>query len=148
MNPTPNRSNLDVSADLSTFITRDDLAAGPKKFRIRDATRESFEARGTRPAGDRWVLTFSNDRKFGLGTKANLRVCAQAFGKDAAKWPGRIVELFFKPDVEMGGKVVGGIRLRIPTAPPAAPPPVSIDADELDDIDAAMPTLDDDTEVL
>jgi hypothetical protein len=114
--------SLDVSADLSTYIKRDDLLAGPRKFRIAAVTRETFEQRLNSPAQRRIVLQFTDGRKFSLN-KVNLQACAAAFGRDAALWIGKIVQLRFEPDVMMGGRAVGGVRLTaMPVAPTVVPP--------------------------
>lgn len=44
--------------------------------------------------------------------KSMRRVLAACWGTDASLWAGRRVELFCDPDVQFGGKSVGGTRIK------------------------------------
>lgn len=88
----------------------------------------------------RWVLYF-RDAPAPKGMVMNvttIRVLEQAFGGDTDRWVGNKVIVYVDPNVSFGGKVVGGLRLRIPKqkaaqAPSnAAPPPA--DEDFNDDV--------------
>lgn len=119
MNTTPND---DVSGDLGGDYLRSDEfePRESRQYRITAIAREHFEARRGRPAQDRWVLTLAGDppRRFSLN-KTNLRTLVKAWGKRANAWIGQGIEIWLNPDIEFGGEVVGGLRLRIPQPKPA-----------------------------
>lgn len=63
----------------------------------------------------RWVLYF-RDAPVPKGMVMNvttIRVLEQAFGGDTDHWVGNKVVVYVDPNVSFGGKVVGGLRLRI-----------------------------------
>lgn len=77
----------------------------------------------------RWVLYF-RDAPVPKGMVMNIttiRVLEQAFGGDTDHWVGNKVIVYVDPNVSFGGKVVGGLRLRIAkqskTAPKSPVPP-------------------------
>lgn len=52
----------------------------------------------------------------------NATAVCELFGDDSTAWIGKRVEIFTDPNVMFGGKRIGGLRLRAPSA--AAPAPV------------------------
>lgn len=87
----------------------------------------------------RWVLYF-RDAPVPKGMVMNIttiRVLEQAFGGDTDQWVGNKVVVYIDPNVSFGGKVVGGLRLRIAkqakAAPKPAQEPIQDDSGEFED---------------
>ena len=109
--------------DQSHFLKADDID-GERKFRIKTVTEEMV---GTEKE-KKLVVWFTNDAKGLVLNKTNNRVLRGAFGDDTAGWAGKIIVLFSMM-VPMQGKMVAGLRVRIPppkqasTATAATKPP-------------------------
>lgn len=86
----------------------------------------------------RWVLYF-RDAPVPKGMVMNvttIRVLEQAFGGDTDHWVGNKVVVYVDPNVSFGGKVVGGLRLRIhkeKAAPKASQAATTAKSDQIDD---------------
>jgi hypothetical protein len=90
---------------------------------IRGVKEENL-AKADQPDEMRWVLYF-RDAPVPKGMVMNvttIRVLEQAFGGDTDDWVNKKVIVYVDPNVSFGGKVVGGLRLRIPKQK-AAPAP-------------------------
>ena len=86
----------------------------------------------------RWVLGFMEQPKPMVLNITSIRVLEQAFGWYTDMWRGNKVIVYTDPNVSFGGKVVGGLRLRIPKqskTPPKAAPASTFD----DDMDKEIP---------
>ncbi len=60
----------------------------------------------------RWVMHFVGIKPLILNT-TNINRCVQAFGtNESEEWAGKQILVYSDPDIEFGGKVVGGVRLR------------------------------------
>ena len=61
----------------------------------------------------KWILYLS-DLKPLIMNATNIRRAVAAFGGDSEtnNWPGKRIVVFDDAEVEFGGKVVGGVRLR------------------------------------
>src|SRR6516165_5762861 len=94
--------------DQSHFLKADDID-GERKFRIKTVTEEMV---GTEKE-KKLVVWFTNDAKGLVLNKTNNRVLRGAFGDNTAGWAGKII-VAFSTMVEMGGKMVQGLRVRIP----------------------------------
>jgi len=135
--------------DKSRFFKADDLD-GDRQLRIKGVTEELVGAGAEKEK--KLVVWFTNDERGLVLNRLNNRTLRGAFGDDTAGWAGRVI-IIFAMMVEMRGKMVPGLRVRIP--PPkhggaevtinpkpssngqtvAAKPKPPVD-DELDDIDA------------
>jgi hypothetical protein len=60
----------------------------------------------------RWTVRFGEFAKPMVLNVTNLKRLAKALGDDTDDWLGKQVELYVDPDIEFGGNVVGGLRLR------------------------------------
>lgn len=60
----------------------------------------------------RWTVKFGELPKSMVLNVTNLKRLAKALGDDTEDWMGKTVELYTDPDIEFGGNVVGGLRLR------------------------------------
>jgi hypothetical protein len=47
-----------------------------------------------------------------LRATANRRALVKMFGSDTKQWRGKVIHLYFDPNVMFGRKAVGGIRIR------------------------------------
>lgn len=74
----------------------------------------------------KWVLTLSDLKPLILNA-TNIRRCVAAFAtSETDEWIGKSIVVYDDPEIEFGGKVVGGVRLRAvpkktPTKAKAAP---------------------------
>jgi hypothetical protein len=98
--------------DQSRFLKADDLDGGERKFKIKSVSVEDVGGE------EKLVVWFTNDKKGLVLNKTNNRVLRKEFGDDVAGWKDHIV-IVFAMMVPFGGKMVGGLRVRIP--PPKQP---------------------------
>jgi hypothetical protein len=77
-------------------------------------------------SGDmKWVAVFAELDKPMVLNSTNLKRIAKAHGDDSDGWIGKQMVVYVDEDVEFGGEVVGGLRLRAPKTKQAtaSPPP-------------------------
>ncbi len=60
----------------------------------------------------RWTIKFAEYPKPMVLNVTNLKRLAKALGDDSDEWLGKQVQLYVDPDIEFGGNVVGGLRIR------------------------------------
>lgn len=109
--------------DQSRFLRAEDLTA-EKKFCMKAVTVEEV---GTEKKEQKLVVWFNNDKRGLVLNKVNNRTLRTAFGDDTANWAGKII-VIYPTHVDMRGKMVPALRVRIPppkqaTEAPAAPQP-------------------------
>ena len=112
-------TDYDITGDLSgVYLKAADVAEAPLTLKIAAAEKVIFEARAGKPADSKWVLSFSTDpiRKLALN-KTNLSILAKHLGKRTGPWIGQTIEVYFDETVSYGGKLTGGLRIRVPRAP-------------------------------
>lgn len=98
--------------DMSRFIVAksdqlnsDDLIGGPRIITVTGV-------RGTDAADQPVAVSYEGDAgKPYKPCKSMRRVMVHCWGKDAASYAGRSMELYCDPDVQFGGMKVGGIRI-------------------------------------
>ena len=105
---------LASSYDQSRFFKAADLST-EKKVRIKSVTEEEVGEKKEK----RLVVWFTNDEHGLVLNKTNNRTLRGAFGDDCAGWAGKIVVLF-PTSVDMRGKMVPSLRVRIPPPKQAA----------------------------
>ena len=115
----------------SSYIKKEDLAAGPQRFTIQHVSKVVFEARNGRPESTQLQLDLGDERQFSIN-KTNVKILMRAFGRKTADWIGRDIALYVDPHVMFGGSLVGGVRVQIPETQ---------QQDLQRDIAEAMPTL-------
>ena len=96
--------------DQSRFFKAVDLE-GERKLRIKSATTEVIGVGAEKE--DKLVVGFTNDKRGLVLNRVNNRTLRGAFGDDTAGWTGKVI-IIFPMMVEMRGKMVPGIRVRIP----------------------------------
>ena len=108
--------------DQSKYFRADDLS-GDLKLRVKNVTEETIGEGADRQ--QKLVVWFTNDKRGLVLNRLNNRALRGAFGDDTANWAGKII-ILFPLMVEMRGKMVPGLRVRIPPpkhAGQAAAPP-------------------------
>ena len=96
--------------DKSRFFKADDLD-GDRKLRIKGVTEELVGAGAEKEK--KLVVWFTNDERGLVLNRLNNRILRGAFGDDTAGWAGKVI-IIFSMMVEMRGKMVPGLRVRIP----------------------------------
>lgn len=109
----------------SKYLKQSDVEP-PKLVTIAGVAQESFDDRGTKKT--KWAMSFRELDKPLLLNKTNINRTVKATGTDdVAGWTGKKIVLYFDPDVEFGGDIVGGIRIRAArnqaASEPVEPPP-------------------------
>ena len=112
-----------------TFIKKEDLAAGPQLFTIQGVSKTTFEAKNGQPAEDVLQLEL-DERQFSLN-KTNIKILIGAHGGKTDGWIGKSVILYVDPNVMFSGRLVGGVRVQIPstTQEPMAADSTEVKAD-------------------
>ena len=89
----------------------------PRLLTFRSFKKENV-AKADEPEEHKWVAYFDGEDKGLVLNKVNLERAARALGSDDTDdWIGKPIVVFYDPNVEFGGKLVGGIRLRAPKPP-------------------------------
>jgi hypothetical protein len=107
---------LASSYDTSRFFKAEDLQA-EKKLRIKIVTEELVGVGAEQQK--KLVVWFTNDERGLVLNKTNNRTMRGVFGDDCAGWAGKIVVLF-PSTVDLRGKMVPSLRVRIPPPKQAA----------------------------
>jgi len=128
----------------SNFLTRHDCGRGIL-VTIRGYEQQNVAKEGA-PEDMKYALNFNEVEKPLILNSTNGQIIAQITkSDDFDNWIGKQIVLYDEPNISFGGKLVGGIRVRAPRIPPAAPapgqpPPVSAPKQVL----AEPPTVADD----
>ena len=85
-------------------------------------------ARDDEEAEYKYVIQFKEFTKPMVLNSTNIKRLGKALGDDTDDWPGGQVVLYVDPDIEFGGNVVGGLRIRAKKSAK----PVATKADESD----------------
>lgn len=128
--------------DTSKFFKASDLEV-EKKLRVAKVTEEVVGVGADQQK--KLAVWFTNDERALLLNKTNLRVFSGAFGDACDGWAGKVIVLF-PSTVDLRGKIVPSLRVRIPPpkqastgngvkAEPAQPP-----------VKPAQPSFTDDTD--
>ena len=116
----------------SKYIKQGDID-GPTLVTIKKLTTADVSQNQT---GDmKWVVVFAELDKPMVLNSTNLKRIAKAHGDDSDDWIGKQMVLYVDEDVEFGGEVVGGLRLRAPKKTTDAKPKPTAD-DEADMVTA------------
>lgn len=92
----------------------DDTPATIKGVRLEDLGKEDSKEQ-------RWVIYFKQLQKGMVLNVTTIRVLESAYGDDTDAWVGKQILLYVDPNVSFQGRVVGGLRVRVPRAKTAAP---------------------------
>ena len=83
----------------------------------------------------KWLLTLSGLKPLILNT-TNINRCVAAFGtQETDEWIGKKIIAYADPNVEYGGKIIGGVRLKaMPKPTPKVKAAPVVDDISVDDI--------------
>lgn len=99
----------------SKYLKQGDIDE-PMLVTITDIDKRNV-APDNKPAEMKGVMSFAELPKPLILNKTNINRLEKHFGTDDMDdWIGKKVVIFVDPDVEMGGEIVGGVRLRGPKA--------------------------------
>lgn len=122
----------------SKYLKKDDFPE-PALLTIKNITRENV-ALPNQPKKERACVWFNEREKGMVFNTTNLNRAAKAFGSDETDdWIGKRLVVYFDENVEFGGDMVGGLRVRAPkktAQEPATPPKTAPKQDgglEMDD---------------
>src|SRR5262245_28730470 len=92
----------------SRYLAKGDLPDdGDAIFTILDCDRRTV-GQGE-DAEEKFVLQFQETKKAMILNKTNLKTLIKIMGSDDTDdWTNRKVAVWFNPDVEMGGEIIGG----------------------------------------
>lgn len=105
----------------SKYLKASDLQGDAVKVKIREVVRETVGT-DTKP-----IMYFMGKEKGLVLNKTNALTIADAYGPDYEQWGGAIIELFAMK-VEFQGRMVDGLRIRVPKQKPAQPVAVAPNA--------------------
>lgn len=104
----------------SRFLAKEDLQS-PLTLTIDRVTIETLK--GSRGEEQKYVLHFQERVKPMVFNVVNRKRVIGVYGDESDNWTGKKIEVYVDANVEMGGEVVGGIRLRVPAQQPVKPAP-------------------------
>jgi hypothetical protein len=119
-NPDPTRIPKMPSTSqmiVSKFIGHADVDP-PLVVTIKNCTLESVGRDDEKE--DKWFLWFNEHKKGMRLNVTTIRILEAAYGMHTDQWIGRRIKLYWDPGVMMAGKAVGGVRVKLPTAPGGA----------------------------
>ena len=99
----------------SKFLKKEDLGDEEHTVTIKKVSKTNV-ARDDEPPKYKGTILFDEFPKPMVANTTNLNRIAKAMGNDTDAWIGQQVKVFYDPDVEFGGKIVGGIRVRVASA--------------------------------
>ncbi len=94
----------------SKYLKQDDVGDG-KLVTIKALARTNV-AREDEDPEYKFVLKFAEFEKCMVLNSTNIKRLGKALGNDTDDWNGGKVVIYVDPDIEYGGKIVGGIRVR------------------------------------
>lgn len=96
----------------SRFLKQGDLDGRDMVLTIADVTREDVKDNNGDPK-KKFILHFRETEKGLILNKTNMGILYKLYNSDDSDdWIGKRMTLYYKDDVEMGGEIVGGIRIR------------------------------------
>lgn len=127
----------------SKYLAHADIGEDPVTVTVRGFQKVNVARQGE-DVRYRWVCKFDEYEKPMVMNTTNLNRAARVLGSENTDdWKGKPLELFFDPDVEFGGKIVGGLRVRKAASKSARR--VVTDPDEVNrQIEGAVADMDDD----
>jgi hypothetical protein len=87
----------------------------------------------------RWTVKFHEFDKPMVLNATNIKRMGKALGDDTEEWVGNSVILYVDPDIEFGGNVVGGLRVKAITRTVARPAGMKSVRDINAELDDAAP---------
>ena len=102
------------------FIKKEDLEDdGERQYTIEDVDVAEFGDASKGTTERRLQLVMDKDARFTLNT-TNTRILIKHFTDDPTRWIGKLVILAFDESIQYAGRMVGGIRIRVPKGGPVS----------------------------
>jgi hypothetical protein len=98
-----------LASSFDRFLKAGDLG-GEKKFRIKSVSAEEI---GRDKKERKPIVWFTNDKRGLVLNTTNRHTLMGAFGDDMEAWADKII-VIFETMVDMGGRMVPALRVRIP----------------------------------
>jgi len=96
-----------------SYLTAEALKeSGPTTYTVRDFAREELTDQNTEEVRVKLVLYFEEDGRGLVMNKTTALCCDAMFGEDVRGWVGRGLTLYCDSSVRVGGRVVGGVRIK------------------------------------
>ena len=122
---TPTEADLDQAYG-SRFLGVVDIGPNKKvRTKLLKVRMEPVKDRETGKARKRPLVYFENIEKPLVLNTTNKNILVAALGKSPAGWLNASVGILVDPNVSFGGKIVGGVRLRVLLPPAAAAKPAA-----------------------
>lgn len=86
----------------------------------------------------RWTVKYREFAKPMVLNVTNLKRMAKALGDDTDDWTGKQIEVYTDPDIEFGGNIVGGLRVRGLKRSPGTAKAAALSKRSDDDINAQL----------
>ena len=102
----------------SKYLAKEDVKQ-PTTATIQSVTQVEMNDNGVKVMKP--ILILSAFRKPMVLNKLNATSVASVYGSDTSVWTGKPIEVYVDPNVMMQGRMVGGLRLRAPSANQPAP---------------------------
>lgn len=111
-NPRQNRSkSMKVSSMIESKYLKQSDVDDDVTVTVRGLKRVNV-ARDDEDPDYKWVCKFAEFDKPMVLNSTNIKRMAKALGDDTDDWIGNSVVLYVDPDIEFGGNVVGGLRIK------------------------------------
>jgi len=117
------------------YLKREDVTEEGEAHKVISCVQQSLSTGEGGESEIKWVLTLSDLKPLILNA-TNIRRCVAAFvTSETDEWIGRSIVVYDDPEIEFGGRIVGGVRLR--AVPKKAPKPKASPVG--DDDESAIP---------
>lgn len=104
-------TNMKASSMLESKYLKQSDVDGEVLVTVRGVKRVNV-ARDDEEPEYRWTVKFQEFEKPMVLNATNIKRMAKALGDDTDDWIGGNVLLYVDPDIEFGGNVVGGLRIK------------------------------------
>lgn len=100
----------------SKFLKKEHVGRAGKSFTIANVAEHNV-AQEDKPKEIKWCLEFKEVETPMVLNSANLELTALALNsKNSDDWIGKQVVIYEDPTISFGGKLVGGLRVKVPAA--------------------------------
>ena len=100
----------DILAENSKYLKKADV--DDSAVVTIQALKKVNVARDDEPPEYKWTMKFAEFDKPLVMNVTNLKRAGKALGEDTADWLNKRIEIYVDPDIEFGGEITGGLRLR------------------------------------
>ena len=109
--PLNSEMNMKLKEMLESKYLQQDDVDGEVTVTIRELKKVNV-AKDDETPEYKWTVKFQEFAKPMVANATNVKRMFKALGDDSEEWLGKKIILYVDPDVEFGGKIVGGLRVR------------------------------------